>query len=102
MLAALLAGCGGGAPTAPPTPPPVPGHPVNAIVFYDENANGAMEAGDHAVPDVEVVIGGKTGRSVTGSGAANVADVPSGSHPVTVRALPPFFSAGALPTVSVP
>lgn len=75
---------------------------MTAIVFYDKNANGTMEPGDHAVPDVEVVIAGKTGRSVVGSGAATVADVPAGSHPVTLRSLPPFFSAGALPTVAVP
>jgi lysophospholipase L1-like esterase len=75
---------------------------VTAIVFYDKNANGTMEPGDHAVPDVEVVIAGKTGRSAVGSGAATVADVPAGSHPVTLRSLPPFFGAGALPTVPVP
>jgi lysophospholipase L1-like esterase len=102
LAAALLTACGGGGPTAPPTPTPVPGHPVTAIVFYDENANGIMEPGDHAVPDVEVVIGGKTGRSLVGSGTAAVADVPAGSHPVTLRALPPFFTPGPLPTVGVP
>jgi len=105
VLAGLLAGCGGGTgPTAPPTTPPVPGHPVTAVVFYDENANGTMEPGDHAVPDVDVVIAGRTGRSVTGSGAATVANVPAGSHQVTLRAesLPPFFRAGTLPAVQVP
>ena len=105
MLAGLLAGCGGGGgPTAPPTPPPVPGTPVTAIVFYDENANGIMEPGDHAVPDVDVVIAGKTGRSALGSGAATVVNVPAGSQEVTLRAesVPPFFRAGAPPTVLVP
>lgn len=105
MLAGLLVGCGGGkGPTAPPTPPPVPGHPVAAVVFYDRNANGTMDPLDHPIPDVDVVIAGKTGRSVIGSGAATVADVPSGSHQVTLRteSMPPFFRAGALPTVQVP
>jgi lysophospholipase L1-like esterase len=77
---------------------------VTAIVFYDKNGNGVQDPPDHAVPDVEVVIGGKTGRSAVGSGAAAVADVPAGSHSVTLRAesVPPFFRAGTLPTVQVP
>ena len=106
MLSGLLAGCGGG-PTAPPTgasPSPVPGHPVTVIVFYDENANRTMDPGEHAVPDVDVVIAGKSGRAAVGSGAAAIADVPAGSHPVTLRAetVPPFFRADALPVVQVP
>jgi acyl-CoA thioesterase I len=101
VLAGLLAGCGGG-PTTPPTPTPVPGHPVTAVVFYDENANGTMDPGDHAVPDVDVVIAGKTGRTGVGSVGATVANVPAGSHQVTLQSLPPFFSAGGLPTVQVP
>src|SRR5688572_24839718 len=105
VLAGLLWGCGGGGgPAAPPTPAPIPGHPVTAIVFYDKNGNGVQDPPDHAIPDVDVVIGGKTGRSVVGSGAAAVADVPAGSHQVLVRAesLPPFFGARVLPTVAVP
>ena len=103
MLAGLLAGCGGGTgPTAPPSPPSVPGSPVTAIVFYDENANGTMDAADHTVPDVDVVIAGKTGRTGVGGVGATVANVPAGSHPVTLQSLPPFFRAGALPTVQVP
>jgi len=72
------------------------------MVFYDENANGTMDPVDHPVPDVDVVIAGKTGRTGVGSVGATVANVPAGSHPVTVQSLPPFFSAGALPTVQVP
>jgi lysophospholipase L1-like esterase len=104
VLAGLLAGCGGGGPTAPPTPPPVPGTPVTAVVFYDENSNGTQEPGDHAVPDVDVVIAGKTGRSAIGSGAAMVANVPAGAQQVTLRAesLPPFFREGAPQSVQVP
>ena len=103
VLAGLLSACGKG-PTGPQTPSPVPGHPVTAVVFYDKNANGTMEPGDHAVPDVDVVIGGRTGRSAVGSGSATVADVPAGSHPVTLRAesVPPFFRADGLPSVQVP
>jgi lysophospholipase L1-like esterase len=105
VLVALLAGCGGGGgPTDPPTPPPVTGTPVTVIVFYDENANGVMEPGDHAVPDVDVVIGGRTGRTVVGSGAATVANVPAGTHDVTLRgeSVPPFFQMRAPATVQAP
>lgn len=102
-LAALLSGCGGGGgPTTPPTPPPVTGTPVTAIVFYDENANGVMDPVDHAVPDVEVVIGGRTARSAVGSGAATVANVPPGAQQVTLQSVPPFFNPAALPVVQVP
>ncbi len=98
-----MAGCGGGGgPTTPPTPAPVPGHSVSVSVYYDKNANGVKDPLDHAVPDVEVVIGGRTGRSVVGSGDATVANVPPGSQQVTVQSLPPFFRPGALPTVPVP
>src|SRR5688572_25910975 len=87
VLTGLLAGCGGGGgPTDPPSTPPVAGHPVTAVVYYDENANGAMDAGDRAVPDVEVVIDGKAGRSAVGTGAVTVANVSSGSHQATLRA----------------
>jgi lysophospholipase L1-like esterase len=77
---------------------------VTAVVFYDKNANGVQDPPDHAIPDVDVVIGGRTGRSAVGSGVANVANVPAGSHAVSLRAetIPPFFRAGSLPTVQVP
>jgi acyl-CoA thioesterase-1 len=104
-LAALFAGCGGGGgPSDPSSPPPVAGSTVTAVVFYDRNGNGVMEPGDHAIPDVDVVIAGKTGRSAVGSGAATVANVSPGPHEVTLRAesVPPFFRAGALPAVQAP
>jgi lysophospholipase L1-like esterase len=75
---------------------------VTVTVFYDENANGTMDPVDHPVPDVDVVIAGRTGRTGLGSVGATVTNVPAGSHPVTVQSLPPFFSAVALPTVQVP
>jgi lysophospholipase L1-like esterase len=105
-LSGLLAACGGGGsgPTPMPTPTTVPGHPVTVVVFYDTNANGVMDPGEHAVPDVEVVIGGRTGRAAVGSGAAELTNVSAGSHAVTLRTetVPPFFQVGTLPTVQVP
>lgn len=102
----VAAACGGGTsgPTPLPSPSTAPGHPLTAIVFYDKNGNGIQDPPDHAVPDVEVVAGGRSGRSVVGSGAASIANVPAGLHAVTVRAetLPPFFRVGTLPTAQVP
>ena len=101
--------CGGGGgttgPDTPPTSAPPPGHPATVVLFQDENANGALEAGEALrVPDVEVSIAGRTARSAPGSGVAELANVPAGTHTVTVRAetLPPFYLAGAPATVTVP
>jgi lysophospholipase L1-like esterase len=102
-LAAALAcaiACGG-SPSGPapvPTPTPVSGNTVTAIVFYDENADGRVQADEPIrVPDVEVTIGGRTGRSEKATGRAVIAGVPAGQHPVALRAdtLPPFYAAGA-------
>jgi lysophospholipase L1-like esterase len=100
--AALFAlGCAtacGGSPSGPaPVPTPVPGNTVTAIVFYDENADGRVQADEPIrVPDVEVTIGGRAGRSEKATGRAVIAGVPAGQHPVALRAetLPPFFAAG--------
>src|SRR5688500_13098610 len=106
ILAGVVAGCGGGSsgPTPLPSASTAPGDPLTAIVFYDVNGNGIQDPPDHAIPDVEVVVGGRSGRSAVGSGVASLANVPAGSHQVTVRAetIPPFFRAGTLPTAAVP
>jgi lysophospholipase L1-like esterase len=106
-MVTTLAGCGGGGGTTPtpPTTAPAPGHPVSVVVFYDENANGALELGEAIrVPDVEVQVGGRPARSAPATGLAAVANVPGGSHAVSVRAetLPPFYRVGAPVTVTVP
>jgi len=106
LLAGVLTACGGGGsgPTPLPSPSTAPGHTMSVTVFYDRNGNGIKDPQDHAVPDVDVVIGGRTGRSAVGSGTATVANVPAGSHTVTLRTetIPPFFAAGTLPSVQVP
>jgi lysophospholipase L1-like esterase len=97
-----LAACGGGGTT---TPTPVATHTLVAVVFYDQNANGQLDAAEGArVPDVEVVVGGRSGRSEKLTGRVSIAGVPEGSQAVSVRAesLPPFFAAGAMPTATVP
>jgi lysophospholipase L1-like esterase len=102
-LAACLSACGGGPPGGPT--PPAETHTVVAVVFYDQNGNGQLDAGENArVPNVEVVVGGRSGRSEAASGQASVAGVPVGSHPVSVRAesLPPFYAPGTMPTAASP
>jgi lysophospholipase L1-like esterase len=93
LLTALAASCGGGSSPAGPGPPSV-SYPVPVVVFYDENANGILDAGEGArVPGVEANIAGKTARSAPVSGLAVVADVPAGTATLTVRpdTLPPFY-----------
>ncbi|HET8646712.1 MAG TPA: SGNH/GDSL hydrolase family protein [Vicinamibacteria bacterium] len=104
-LVLLLAGCGGGSPSAPPTPPPDPGFTVRAVVFYDENGSGALEGAEPVrIPDVEVTVAGRSGRTATRTGEALVTGVPAGTFPLAVRSetLPPFFRAGPPASVTVP
>jgi len=106
MLLLPLLGCGGG-PTEPPTETPAPTdvHTVVVTVFEDENRNGRID-GDETlwVPDVDVEIGGKVGRSEKRNGRTTVTGVPRGTYTISIRAssLPPYYQAGAMPSVSVP
>ena len=75
------------------------------MLFQDENANGTLEVGEALrVPDVEVSIAGRTGRSAPRTGVAELADVSAGTHAVNVRpeTLPPFYRAGSPVTITVP
>src|SRR5437667_8047 len=99
-----LAGCGGGgSPTSPDRPAPT--YPVTAVVFYDENGNGTLDAGeDVRLPEVDVEVAGHVGRSEKLTGRAVVSGVPAGSYPAAVRtaSLPPFYATAATPAVTVP
>jgi acyl-CoA thioesterase I len=108
-LITCLGACGGSSsPTGPSSPPPTttpPGSTVTLVVYYDENANGVAEVGEVGrVPDVEVSLGSRSGRSEKGTGRAVVTGVASGSYTVSIRAdtLPPFYAVGAGVTVQVP
>jgi lysophospholipase L1-like esterase len=101
-----LAACGGSSPTGPggsPTPP-APGSPVTGVVFYDQNANGALDAGESVrLPGVTVSIGGRTGQSAA-DGHFTVSSVPDGAQSASANpdTLPTYFTAGEPVTVSVP
>jgi len=85
-----------------PTPP---GTSVTLVLFYDENANGVADAGEVVrVPDVEVGVGSRTGKSDKLTGRTVVTGVPSGNYPVSLRAdtLPPFYQPGAPVSVQLP
>ncbi len=110
LWAGGAAGCGGGTggPTRPDpvtSPSPVGGSVVQVIVFYDENADGISQTGEPVrIPNVEVTVGGRTARSQTGTGVADLANVPDGSHTVSVLAssLPPFYRPGASVSLTAP
>lgn len=104
-LGVLLAGCGGSSPSSPPIPTPEPGFTVVAVVYYDENGNGALDSQERVrVPDVEVMAGGRSARSQTGTGQAVIANVPAGAQTASVKpeTLPPFYAAGPPATIEVP
>lgn len=105
LTACLAAACGGGGtPTGPGAP--VSRHPVQLVLFYDENGNGTAEPTENAaVPDVDVDIAGQTGRSAKVTGLTMVPDVPDGPHTVALRtaSIPPYYRlSGTAPSVSVP
>jgi lysophospholipase L1-like esterase len=105
-LALVGVACGGGgSPTgATPQPTPTPGTPVSGFVFYDENGNGVLDAGeDVRLPGVTVMIGGQAAVSTAG-GQFTVKSVPSGAQTAQARAdsLPAYFLPGAPVGVQVP
>jgi lysophospholipase L1-like esterase len=101
----LIAGCGGGGgPADPSTPPPIATHPVNVVVFYDQNGNGTLDGNEPVrLPGVEVVAGGAMARTERGTGRA-VLQAQAGSQTVAIRteSLPPNWVATLGVTVSVP
>jgi lysophospholipase L1-like esterase len=100
------AACGGGSsnPQGPGTPS-VPTHSVTVTVFYDQNANGQLDASENArVPGVQVVIGTGSGTSAPGTGLASVTGIQEGALSVGVRpeSLPFYYQAPSPAPIQVP
>src|SRR5439155_26464284 len=103
ITAAGLPGCGGGSPPSPG--PPVQTYPVPAVVFYDENGNGVLDATEAVrLPEVDVDVSGHVGRSEKLTGRAVVSGVPAGSYAVSLKmpSMPPFYAPATLPPITVP
>jgi lysophospholipase L1-like esterase len=98
-----LTACGGGS-GGGPGGPSGPSYSVTTTVFYDQNANGVLDANEAVrLPQVEVVVGSVSGRSATG-GQAVVTGVPPGAQQVAIRteSLPVFYVPSAPLSVQVP
>jgi lysophospholipase L1-like esterase len=85
---------------------PPTGGSASVVVYYDENANGALDPGeDGRIPGVRVTVAGSSATTAVATGRATLAGVPDGTHDVAVDAatLPPFFVAPEVtPSVSAP
>jgi lysophospholipase L1-like esterase len=99
------AACGGGSTPSGPTTPPVPTYSVAVTVFYDQDADGQLDADEAArVPGVEVVIGTGSGTSAANTGIANVTGIQEGALSVAVRteSLPAYYQAPSPAPIQVP
>ncbi|HET7291094.1 MAG TPA: SGNH/GDSL hydrolase family protein [Vicinamibacteria bacterium] len=104
LLVSSLVGCDG-APRPRPSPSPPPVHPVEALVFYDENANGLQDGREDAVvPGAEVEIAGRTAAAAAGTGRVTVNNVPEGEATASLvpASLPPYYAPGAPVQITVP
>ena len=80
-------------------------HSVVAVVYYDVNRNNVLDPDETVrLDNVELDIGGGSGRTEVGTGRAVVQGVPAGNHTIVIQpsSLPPFFVGGAPVTIDVP
>lgn len=99
------AACGGGSTPSGPTTPTIPTYSVAVTVFYDQDADGQLDADEAArVPGVEVVIGTGSGTSAPGTGIASVTGIQEGALSVAVRteSLPAYYQAPSPAPIQVP
>ena len=72
-------------------------------VFYDENGDGARGSSENAVvPETVVSVDGQTGVAAPANGYTTLDGVQAGSYPVLFTKLPPFYTQGAVTTLTVP
>ena len=103
LVAALAVACGGGSPSVPNSNQET--YTITVSVFYDQNGNGALDSGEAIrIPDAEVQIGGRSGRSEKTTGRVAITGVPRGTYTLSVKTdtLPPFYTQGASVSVTVP
>ena len=80
-----------------------PTFPVSVLVFYDENANGVLDAGeDVRLPNVDVAAVGVTTRT-SATGVATLS-LPGGEQRITVvqASLPAYYTSAAAAILTVP
>jgi lysophospholipase L1-like esterase len=98
----LLSGCGGGASPSSPSMPS--SYSLSVVVFYDQNGNGVLDAGEPVrLPGVTVSAAGQ--KATTGSGgAATLANLPAGAQQVSIdtTSLPPYYVAATALSVQIP
>lgn len=78
---------------------------VAAVVYYDVNRNNVLDPEETVrLDNVELDIGGGSGRTQGGTGRAVVQGVPAGNHTIVIQtsSLPPFFVGGTPVTIDVP
>jgi lysophospholipase L1-like esterase len=109
-----LAACGGGGsgggsgPSGPSTPTTTTmpaGETVEALVYFDEFADGVLGPEDNIrIPGVEVHVGGRFATSAASTGIATIAGVATGAQQVTVNegTLPAFYQPPAPIDIVVP
>jgi lysophospholipase L1-like esterase len=88
---------GGGGPTEPT-------YPVTALVYYDENGNGALDPSEAVrLAQIDVVVGPVSAKSAPG-GQVVVNGVPAGNQTLAIRteSVPPYFVPPSAVPVAVP
>lgn len=101
--ALLACSCGGGSPAAPDTGASA-SHSVTGVVFYDQNANGTLDAEERVrLAGALVAAAGRTATTDT-TGAFTITGLPGPSAAISLplEGLPPYFEPGRLPTVNLP
>jgi lysophospholipase L1-like esterase len=98
-LAVLLSECG-----SPSTMGPTPTGSLSAVVFYDQNGNGVIDADENVrFPGADLTVGTLSGRTQE-RGQVTIAGIPDGmaSLLVTEESLPPYYTMDSPVTVQVP